>query len=100
MLGLATSGVIFTEGGPGTWQEILTSTAPTGYLTEGVRWPMVFLRYRHADLELVYRQAATFGWSDLVYEVADVEGALGGVDSASVERPRERNIQHPRRQRR
>lgn len=100
LLGLATSGVIFTEGGPGTWQEILTDAAQNSYLTEGVRSPMVFLRYRHADLELVYRQAATFGWSDLVYEVADVEGALEALTAHRSERPRERNIQHPRRQRR
>ena len=100
LLGLATSGVIFTEGGPGTWQEILTDAAQNSYLTEGVRSPMVFLRYRHSDLELVHRQAERFGWTDLVVEVSDIEGALQALVAHRSERPRERNIQHPRRQRR
>lgn len=100
LLSIATSGVVFAEGGPGTWQEILTDAAQNSYVTEGVRSPMVFLRYEHEDLDLVFRQAETFGWRDLIYEVSDVRGALEALTEHRSEQPRQREIGHPRRQRR
>ena len=76
LLSIATAGIVFTKGGPGTWQEILTDAAQNSYVTAGERSPMVFLRYRDSDLHLVREQAREYGWLDLVFEVADIATAI------------------------
>lgn len=82
LLALARSGVVYAPGGAGTAQEIFTDAAQNTNTLYEVRSPMVFLGhefYEHREPELVIairRQAARFGWSDLVTVVDDVGDAL------------------------
>jgi len=103
LLALARSGVVYAPGGAGTAQEIFTDAAQNTNTLYEVRSPMVFLGgsfYRHEEPELVLaveRQAARFGWSDLVSVVDDVDEAVAfvhahdpDVDGAMVGRVRQR----------
>jgi predicted Rossmann-fold nucleotide-binding protein len=82
LLALARSGVVYTPGGPGTAQEIFTDAAQNTNTLYEVRSPMVFLgRHFHEQEEpdlvaAVRRQAARFGWADLVTVVDDVDDAV------------------------
>jgi predicted Rossmann-fold nucleotide-binding protein len=82
LLALARAGVVYTPGGAGTAQEIFTDAAQNTNTLYEVRSPMVFLGrdfYVREEPELVLavqRQAARFGWSDLVTVVDDVDDAL------------------------
>jgi predicted Rossmann-fold nucleotide-binding protein len=106
LLALARSGIVYTPGGAGTAQEIFTDAAQNTNTLYEVRSPMVFLGRRfhdHDEPELVLavrRQAARFGWSDLVAVVDDVDEAVafvnahdpdqGGVDPDDIVAPRRR----------
>jgi predicted Rossmann-fold nucleotide-binding protein len=85
LLALARAGVVYTPGGAGTAQEIFTDAAQNTNTLYEVRSPMVFLGgdfHRRQEPELliaVRRQAARFGWSDLVAVVDDVDEAVAFV---------------------
>jgi predicted Rossmann-fold nucleotide-binding protein len=85
LLALARSGVVYTPGGAGTAQEIFTDAAQNTNTLYEVRSPMVFLgrafheREQPELLAAVRRQAATFGWSELVAVVDDVDDAVAFV---------------------
>jgi predicted Rossmann-fold nucleotide-binding protein len=72
LLALARSGVVYTPGGAGTTQEIFTDAAQNSLSLYEVRSPLVFLgRHFFEDdqpelVGAVRRQAAAFGWGDLV----------------------------------
>jgi len=72
LLAIARSGVVYAPGGAGTEQEIFTDTAQNSLTLYKVRSPMVFFgraffEDEHAELATAARrQAAEFGWSDLV----------------------------------
>jgi predicted Rossmann-fold nucleotide-binding protein len=81
LLAIARSGVVYAPGGAGTEQEIFTDTAQNSLTLYGVRSPMVFFGARHFEdahpelLSGARRQAAAFGWDDLIAvldEPADV----------------------------
>jgi predicted Rossmann-fold nucleotide-binding protein len=82
LLALARSGVVYTPGGAGTAQEIFTDAAQNTNTLYEVRSPMVFLGiefHERAEPELVRavrRQAARFGWPELVTVVDDVDDAV------------------------
>jgi predicted Rossmann-fold nucleotide-binding protein len=73
LLALARSGVVYAPGGAGTEQEIFTDTAQNSLTLYTVRSPMVFLGRQHFEVEhpelttAVRKQAAAFGWEDLVF---------------------------------
>ena len=102
LLALARSGVVYAPGGAGTTQEIFTDAAQNTNTLYEVRSPMVFLGrdfHEHEEPELVLavrRQAARFGWSELVTVVDDVVDAVAFVLAhdpevgATVARRRER----------
>jgi predicted Rossmann-fold nucleotide-binding protein len=102
LLALARSGVVYTPGGAGTAQEIFTDAAQNTNTLYEVRSPMVFLGrdfHEHEEPELVLavrRQAARFGWSELVTVVDEVDDAVAFVLAhdpdvgATVARRRER----------
>ena len=82
-------GVVYAPGGAGTAQEIFTDAAQNTNTLYEVRSPMVFFErafYEEAEPELlaaVRRQAAAFGWAELVTVVddaADVLAFLGAHD--------------------
>ncbi len=85
LLALARSGVMYTPGGAGTAQEIFTDSAQNTNTLYEVRSPMVFLgrQFHERDepelVTLVRRQAARFGWSDLVTVVDDIDDAVAFV---------------------
>jgi len=85
LLALARAGVVYTPGGAGTAQEIFTDAAQNTNTLYEVRSPMVFLGrdfYEREEPELVpalRRQAARFGWSELVTVVDEVEDAVAFV---------------------
>jgi predicted Rossmann-fold nucleotide-binding protein len=85
LLALARSGVVYTPGGAGTAQEIFTDAAQNTNTLYEVRSPMVFLGrdfYERDEPELVVavrRQAARFGWTELVTVVDDVDSAVAFV---------------------
>jgi predicted Rossmann-fold nucleotide-binding protein len=85
LLALARSGVVYTPGGAGTAQEIFTDAAQNTNTLYEVRSPMVFLGrdfYDRDEAELVVairRQAARFGWAELVAVVDDVDDAVAFV---------------------
>ncbi len=107
---MARSGIVYTPGGAGTAQEIFTDAAQNTNTLYEVRSPMVFLDrdfHERAEPELVdgvKRQAARFGWSDLVKVVDDVDEAVafllahdpdhGGVTPDDVAAPRRRRPDH------
>lgn len=97
LLSVATSGVIFARGGPGTWQEIMTDAAQNSYLTEGVRSPMVFLRYDRDDLKLVVEQARAFGWEELVIQVDEVDAAVQALLAYRSAAPEPKPLHRPQR---
>jgi predicted Rossmann-fold nucleotide-binding protein len=72
LLAIARSGVVYAPGGPGTEQEIFTDAAQNSLTLYEVRSPMVFFgrahyeRERHDLVTAVRRQAAEFGWDELV----------------------------------
>ena len=89
LLALARAGVVYAPGGAGTAQEIFTDAAQNTNTLYEVRSPMVFFErafYEEAEPELlaaVRRQAAAFGWAELVTVVddaADVLAFLGAHD--------------------
>jgi predicted Rossmann-fold nucleotide-binding protein len=104
LLALARSGVIYTPGGAGTAQEIFTDAAQNTNTLYEVRSPMVFFgRVFHEELEpelveAVRRQAARFGWAELVAVVDDVDAAVefvrdhdpDGAEHATMTRGRRR----------
>jgi predicted Rossmann-fold nucleotide-binding protein len=77
LLAIARSGVVYAPGGAGTEQEIFTDTAQNSLTLYSVRSPMVFLGRRffedeHAELVgAALKQAATFGWEELVFTCDD-----------------------------
>ena len=85
LLALARSGVVYAPGGAGTAQEIFTDAAQNTNTLYEVRSPMVFLSrdfYEREEPELVLavrRQAARFGWTELVTVVDDVDDAVAFV---------------------
>jgi predicted Rossmann-fold nucleotide-binding protein len=85
LLALARSAVVYTPGGAGTAQEIFTDAAQNTNTLYEVRSPMVFLGrdfYEREEPELVLavrRQAARFGWSELVTVVDDIDDAVAFV---------------------
>jgi predicted Rossmann-fold nucleotide-binding protein len=105
LLALARSGVVYTPGGAGTAQEIFTDAAQNTNTLYEVRSPMVFLGrefHQREEPELVVaveRQAARFGWPELVTVVDGVDDAVafvvahdpdGGVHTPAVARGRRR----------
>ena len=72
LLALARSGVVYAPGGAGTAQEIFTDAAQNSLSLYEVRSPLVFLGRRFFEeespelLAATRRQAAAFGWGDLV----------------------------------
>jgi predicted Rossmann-fold nucleotide-binding protein len=72
LLALARSGVVYAPGGAGTVQEIFTDAAQNSLTLYDVRSPVVFFDRRRFEAEqpevvaAVRRQAAAFGWDDLV----------------------------------
>jgi predicted Rossmann-fold nucleotide-binding protein len=72
LLALARSGVVYAPGGAGTTQEIFTDAAQNSLSLYEVRSPLVFLGRRFFEedqpelLDATRRQAAAFGWDDLV----------------------------------
>ena len=72
LLAIARSGVVYAPGGAGTVQEIFTDAAQNSLTLYEVRSPMVFFDrtfFEGSQPELdaaVRRQAATFGWSELI----------------------------------
>jgi predicted Rossmann-fold nucleotide-binding protein len=102
LLAIARSGVVYAPGGAGTTQELFTDTAQNSLTLYGVRSPMVFFdrpfftEDRPELVAAVRRQAAEFGWGDLVTtcdEPAEVETFLrehdpDGEGAAGVERRR------------
>ena len=85
LLALARSGVVYTPGGAGTAQEIFTDAAQNTNTLYEVRSPMVFLGrdfHEREEPELVLavrRQAARFGWPELVTVVDDIDDAVAFV---------------------
>jgi predicted Rossmann-fold nucleotide-binding protein len=85
LLALARSGVVYTPGGAGTAQEIFTDAAQNTNTLYEVRSPMVFLGRAFHELQepelliAVRRQAARFGWAELVAVVDDVDDAVAFV---------------------
>jgi predicted Rossmann-fold nucleotide-binding protein len=85
LLALARSGVVYAPGGAGTAQEIFTDAAQNTNTLYEVRSPMVFLGsafYQHEEPELVpavERQAARFGWPELVAVIDDVDEVVSFV---------------------
>jgi predicted Rossmann-fold nucleotide-binding protein len=85
LLAIARSGVVYAAGGAGTEQEIFTDTAQNSLTLYTVRSPMVFLGRRfyeveHAELVAAARkQAATFGWADLVFTCDDPLDAVAFI---------------------
>jgi len=82
LLALARAGVVYAAGGAGTAQEIFTDAAQNTNTLYEVRSPMVFFErafYEEAEPELlaaVRRQAAAFGWAELVTVVDDAPDVL------------------------
>ena len=81
--------MVYAPGGAGTAQEIFTDAAENTNTLYEVRSPMVFFErafYEEAEPELlaaVRRQAAAFGWAELVTvadDAADVLAFLGAHD--------------------
>jgi predicted Rossmann-fold nucleotide-binding protein len=103
LLALARSGVVYAPGGAGTEQEIFTDTAQNSLTLYAVRSPMVFLGRQHYEFDhpeliaAVRRQAAAFGWEDLVFTCDDPHDAVAfisahdpdGAGAAPVERHRQ-----------
>ena len=87
LLAIARSGVVYAPGGAGTEQEIFTDTAQNSLTLYSVRSPMVFLGRRffegeHAELVAAARkQAATFGWEDLIYTCDDPADAVAFISA-------------------
>jgi predicted Rossmann-fold nucleotide-binding protein len=85
LLAIARSGVVYAPGGAGTEQEIFTDTAQNSLTLYSVRSPMVFLGRRffedeHAELVGAARkQAATFGWAELVFTCDDPHDAVAFI---------------------
>lgn len=77
LLAIARSGVVYAPGGAGTEQEIFTDAAQNSLTLYTVRSPMVFLGRQHFEVEhaelvaAVRRQAAAFGWGELVFTCDD-----------------------------
>jgi predicted Rossmann-fold nucleotide-binding protein len=77
LLALARSGVVYAPGGAGTEQEIFTDIAQNSLTLYAVRSPVVFLDRQHYEFEhpeliaAVRKQAAAFGWEDLVFTCDD-----------------------------
>jgi len=89
LLALARSGVVYAPGGAGTTQEIFTDAAQNSLSLYEVRSPLVFLGHRFFEEEqpelvgAVRRQAAAFGWGDLVHvcdAAAEAVSFLAGTD--------------------
>jgi predicted Rossmann-fold nucleotide-binding protein len=87
LLAIARSGVVYAPGGAGTEQEIFTDTAQNSLTLYTVRSPMVFLGRlffddEHAELvAAVRKQAATFGWADLVFTCDDPLDAVAFISA-------------------
>lgn len=87
LLAIARSGVIYAPGGAGTEQEIFTDTAQNSLTLYSVRSPMVFLGRRYFDAErpelvaAARRQAAAFGWEDLILTCDDPLEAVGFISA-------------------
>jgi predicted Rossmann-fold nucleotide-binding protein len=85
LLAIARSGVVYAPGGAGTEQEIFTDTAQNSLTLYEVRSPMVFLgrgffEDEHGELVAAARkQAATFGWEDLVFTCDDPHEAVAFI---------------------
>ena len=104
LLALARSGVVYAPGGAGTEQEIFTDTAQNSLTLYAVRSPMVFLGRQHYEFDhpeliaAVRRQAAAFGWEDLVFTCDDPLEAVAFISAhdpdATGATPVERHRQH------
>jgi predicted Rossmann-fold nucleotide-binding protein len=104
LLALARSGVVYAPGGAGTEQEIFTDTAQNSLTLYTVRSPMVFLGRQHYEFDhpeliaAVRRQAAAFGWEDLVFTCDDPLEAVAFISAhdpdAAGAAPVERHRQH------
>jgi predicted Rossmann-fold nucleotide-binding protein len=87
LLAIARSGVVYAPGGAGTEQEIFTDTAQNSLTLYSVRSPMVFLGRRffngeHTELVAAARkQAATFGWAELVFTCDDPHEAVAFISA-------------------
>jgi predicted Rossmann-fold nucleotide-binding protein len=106
LLAIARSGVIYCPGGAGTEQEIFTDTAQNSLTLYEVRSPVVFFdsdffAVEHQELvAAARRQAATFGWSELLTVVDTPAEAVAFIDRhdpdgtgrAAVERRRKHRV--------
>ena len=87
LLAIARSGVVYAPGGAGTEQEIFTDTAQNSLTLYSVRSPMVFLgrgffEDEHGELVAAARkQAATFGWQDLIFTCDDPDEAVAFINA-------------------
>jgi len=85
LLALARSGVVYAPGGAGTEQEIFTDAAQNSLTLYTVRSPVVFLGRQHFGsehpelVEAVRKQAAAFGWDDLVFTCDDPHEAVAFI---------------------
>jgi predicted Rossmann-fold nucleotide-binding protein len=87
LLALARSGVVYAPGGAGTEQEVYTDAAQNSLTLYEVRSPMVFFPRSFYEAERpellagVRRQAAAFGWSDLVAVCDDTDEVVAFLDA-------------------
>jgi predicted Rossmann-fold nucleotide-binding protein len=92
LLALARSGVVYTPGGAGTTQEIFTDAAQNSLSLYEVRSPLVFLGRRFFEEEqpelvgAVRRQAAAFGWDDLVAVCDEPHEAVDAIARSDPDR--------------
>lgn len=96
LLAIATAGIVFAPGGPGTEQEIFTDAAQNSYTAYNVRSPIVFFDrgyYADAGAALVAgvrHQADLAAWPELVSEVDTATAALAAIAGAGTLAPRPR----------
>ncbi len=107
LLAIATYGIVFVRGGPGTLQEVFQDAAQNAYRTYGPPSPMAFLEpvdvpewwRRSGVLDALGRAFAGAhdrrpGW-DLIGRATSVAGAVRIIDEGP-ERPREESPERPR----
>jgi predicted Rossmann-fold nucleotide-binding protein len=92
LLAIARSGVVYTPGAAGTQQEIFADSAQNSLNLEGVRSPMVFFGTEFFTAELpelvgaVRRQAAAFGWEQLILVTDDPGAVVDFIDTYDPDR--------------
>ncbi len=96
LLAIATSGIVFVPGGPGTIQEVFQDAAQNAYETYGPSSPMVFLAPQDdpdfwTSNGVMPTLTAAFddhkggrrsGW-DLIESVASIDAAVASIDTAA-----------------